>query len=1348
MKHRKWLSVLLAVCMLIGCVPSSLAKEAGRRTLADTEMVTTVPAAEATEKAAPVIVKDGEPEVWVCGVQVTQANANNVLNDNKVKFNFETNTLTFTGKPARTALHEGALIYAQNMDLTIVTPNNGLSLNSGGDTGVKVLGGALTVNGKLSLTMIGDEVDACIYTDGALTVNGDLDVDSYGYEGAFGVKAMGPVTVTGSAIVFANEICIYCGSGDVTLQGGAYFAAESDGIDSIYHASCIYAADGGVDVKTVGLEFGAASYIIYANGPIRVREDLAVENTGGMGGGSGIVSESGGIVCDGNVNIAVGNGGICLSSRNAAEGIAVGGDAVLSNNYSGANSAAISAPGGPIHVTGSLTVNGYGATVVQAKGDISVGGNLDVKANSYNSSERRDNAIKSSDGSVNVTGYLKSSSVGLNVYAKNDITVGGDATVSGNVRNPQDYILRAETGKISVGGALTVTGQAPQSVYAAEAVTVNGNATVTNTADGSVGMESDGKITFVSGKWDVDAGAAALRAKEGIVIPAGFGITLPEGGRVLQKDGSYTVVEADLTAVAAHVIIEEKAPADGYYLIGGPVGWVVNETYRLFDNPHTAGEYYLDTVLEAGDEIKVVRVMNGEISDWYPDTAHNYNGITGNYVVDTDHAGSVTLYFRPDGNPDAGWQPFGGYFYIERDHLAEIEVVGGHGEAYLVKDGVNEMAVTVPRLMTVGIQTEPEQYYVLDKIELWKTHGEHDEPELIEELGSESFQMPDYDVIVKVYFKALTWEFVDFTWTGDDENGYTAAVANYECATDPQITRTVDAELNAVTHDASCTEPGSVVYTASISAEASPDGAPHSQEKSITLPVLGHAWGTPTYAWEQVNDAWTCTATRVCERDHEHVETESGTVTSAVTTEPGCETTGQMTYTATFTNEAFETQTYTEVIPELGHAWAAPSFTWTETADGYTASATFVCSRDETHTVTLPAEVTCAEDENGNLVYTASVTGPDEQPYTDTLTVERFTVEFVNDDGTVLQTGKYKAGELPVYAGETPVKEEVLFHLYTFTGWDKEIVPVTEAATYTARYDDLLYAKITGMTLALEGKIGINFWLKAPDEAAYAVIDFNGDEIRFELDKESSYWRPSSEQYRLPYSNVAIKMMMDPATIRVYDANDELMALVHNSKGLLEDSSWSFRVADWAYAILEADNSSEESIHMAKSLINLGNAAQNYFNYEVDDPANPDEYLKAETEAVVPKAALDPVIPSNAKSVLGYKYVKLNLEGDTEIRIFFDRQVTAKKGSKTLEVIKKGKEGWYVSVPGIAGVDLDVMNNIKVTYNGKTLTFKYGVLSFANLVLASETTGDAFKYLAKALYVYNEAAEIYFNKVD
>ena len=130
----------------------------------------------------------------------------------------------------------------------------------------------------------------------------------------------------------------------------------------------------------------------------------------------------------------------------------------------------------------------------------------------------------------------------------------------------------------------------------------------------------------------------------------------------------------------------------------------------------------------------------------------------------------------------------------------------------------------------------------------------------------------------------------------------------------------------------------------------------------------------------------------------------------------------------------------------------------------------------------------------------------------------------------------------------------------------------------------------------------------------------------------------------------------------------------------------------------------------------------------------------------MPDPALDPVIPAGAKEKLGYKYVRLNLEGDTEIRICFDREVTAKKGSKKLEVIQKGDE-WYVSVPGIAGIDLDVMNAIKVTYAGKSLTFKYGVLSFANRVMAT-SSDETFLYLAKALYLYNEAAEIYFNKVD
>ena len=599
------------------------------------------------------------------------------------------------------------------------------------------------------------------------------------------------------------------------------------------------------------------------------------------------------------------------------------------------------------------------------------------------------------------------------------------------------------------------------------------------------------------------------------------------------------------------------------------------------------------------------------------------------------------------------------------------------------------------------------------------------------------------------------WFFVEFTWTATD-TGYTV-VGWYECSNNSTHQISLPATVTAETTPATCTEPDKTVYTATIEADVSLDGQLHTESVTVTGTALGHDWEFVDFTWTQTETGYTAAANYKCKNDASHTNTVDAAV-EAEKTDPTCTEPGSIVYTATVAAGASldgeaHTDTKTVTLPATGHDWEFVDFTWTETETGYTAVANYKCKNDATHTTTQPATtVTCEEDAGGNLTYTAIVSAadsPDGVEHSDTLFIERYTITFVNEDGTVLQSSLVKKGEIPVYEGETPVKEEILFHMYVFSGWDPEITPVTGDATYTAQFDDLLYAKITGMTLALEGKIGINFWLKAPDEAAYAVIDFMGDEVRFELTgEESPYWRASSEQYRLPYSNVAIKQMMDPATIRVYNADDEQIALVHNSLGLLEDASWSFRVADWAYAILEQENATEESVGMAKALINLGNAAQNYFDYEDDDPANPNNYLHAETEAVEPDPALDPVIPADAASVLGYKYVKLNLEGDTEIRIFFDRQVTAKRGNKPLEVIKKGKEGWYVSVPAIAGVDLDVMHTIKVTYGGKTLTFKYSVLSFCNRVMASETSSDEFIYLAKALYVYNRAAEIYFNKVD
>ena len=62
------------------------------------------------------------------------------------------------------------------------------------------------------------------------------------------------------------------------------------------------------------------------------------------------------------------------------------------------------------------------------------------------------------------------------------------------------------------------------------------------------------------------------------------------------------------------------------------------------------------------------------------------------------------------------------------------------------------------------------------------------------------------------------------------------------------------------------------------------------------------------------------------------------------------------------------------------------------------------------------------------------------------------TITFVDEDGTVLQTGPVAIGKTPEYTGDTPTKKADKNYTYTFDKWDPEITEVTEDATYTATY--------------------------------------------------------------------------------------------------------------------------------------------------------------------------------------------------------------------------------------------------------------------------------------------------------
>ena len=253
-----------------------------------------------------------------------------------------------------------------------------------------------------------------------------------------------------------------------------------------------------------------------------------------------------------------------------------------------------------------------------------------------------------------------------------------------------------------------------------------------------------------------------------------------------------------------------------------------------------------------------------------------------------------------------------------------------------------------------------------------------------------------------------------YTWTPTD-SGYTCTAVR-ECK-DPENGkkhyREETAKVEAkTTKQATCEEEGEIVYTATFEnktetdkkddakaedtkkadAKAAESGLFKTQTRAVKINALGHKYGEVTYTWNQTDNGYTCTASRVCENDSSHGETETVEASREVTKAPTCEEEGEEVYTAVFTNEAFETQTQTVKTGALGHRFGDVSYEWTKTDKGYTCTASAVCDVDSytaTETVEAAVEVTKAPtcEEKGEETYTAVFTNPAFETQTQTVEI-------------------------------------------------------------------------------------------------------------------------------------------------------------------------------------------------------------------------------------------------------------------------------------------------------------------------------------------------------------------------
>ena len=216
-------------------------------------------------------------------------------------------------------------------------------------------------------------------------------------------------------------------------------------------------------------------------------------------------------------------------------------------------------------------------------------------------------------------------------------------------------------------------------------------------------------------------------------------------------------------------------------------------------------------------------------------------------------------------------------------------------------------------------------------------------------------------------------------WTGDDENGYTAAAATFTDTNDSAVSQTVDAtSVTSAVTAATCTTAGAIVYTATVTF----NGKEYTDTKTVIIPALGH---TPGEAVVENRVEAICTKEgsydevvycSVCgeelSREAKTIEKIAHTPVTDAAVAPTCTEPGLTE--GSHCSVCSEVLAAQQTVAALGHAWGEPVWAWTgNDDDGYTAAAaTFTCGNDASHIKTVNAVVTSEEDNAFRTVYTAT----------------------------------------------------------------------------------------------------------------------------------------------------------------------------------------------------------------------------------------------------------------------------------------------------------------------------------------------------------------------------------------
>ena len=302
---------------------------------------------------------------------------------------------------------------------------------------------------------------------------------------------------------------------------------------------------------------------------------------------------------------------------------------------------------------------------------------------------------------------------------------------------------------------------------------------------------------------------------------------------------------------------------------------------------------------------------------------------------------------------------------------------------------------------------------------------------------------------------------------------------------------------------------------------------------------------------------------------------------------------------------------------------------------------------------------------------------------------------------------------------------------------------ISDVRMFETKYSGIFDVGVETRSISLTGNIALNYFMKLPetvinDETAHMLFTLPDGSTEQVFVKGAV--KEDDGRYRFSCAVAAREMTGTIKAQFIYNGGSTKV--------------YDYSIRD--YAKEEELPDSGVLKDLLDAMLRYGGSAQRYFGTNKDDQADANNRWSEE--------ALNNVTVDTLSS---YKMERQNTEGavitsaslflrsETTLRVYFTvadgTEFTVLDGTTPLTAVKDG-DRYYVDIENIAAQHLEEKHQITVKdSNSNTLaTASVSALSYCHMVLtaAKTTAGDAIsdelKELAKALYLYNQAANAYF----